>query len=318
LHLEGGRILSKHYLYTYSYHEDEEALCRMEMRSLFGFDTSSFILESTKQIKLGRSPFIKERIDIICRGKDVGDLIQQVSQLPINESTFKVLFVENPDKRGEIPFVERKKIAREIGLQLKGKVDLVHPQMFFAIMPTETGWVFGRYEKSESVWLKNQQKPHQYSTALSTKVARTIVNIAVPDINGVKVIDPCCGIGTVLVEALSMGINIIGSDNNPLVTGRARGNIAHFGYKGKVLLKDMRDIQGYYDIAIIDMPYNLCSVLPRETQMEMLVSARKFAKKVIIITIETIDSYIEEGGFTIKDRCTAKKGSFSRQVIICQ
>ncbi|PKG24788.1 RNA methyltransferase [Niallia nealsonii] len=290
----------------------------MEMRSLFGFDTSSFVLESTKQINLGRSPFIKERIDIMYRGEYVEDLIQQANQLPINESTFKVLFIENPDKRGEIPFAERKKIAREIGLQLKGKVDLVEPQMFFAIMPVGKGWIFGQYEKSESVWLKTQQKPHQYSTALSTKVARAIINIAVPDINGVKAIDPCCGIGTVLIEALSMGIDIVGSDNNPLVTGNARENIAHFGYKGEVLLKDMRDIQEYYDTAVIDMPYNLCSVLPRETQMEMLASAHRFAKKVIIITIETIDSYIEEAGFIIKDRCTAKKGSFSRQVLICE
>lgn len=309
---------SKHYLYTYSYHKDEEELCRMEMRSLFGFDTSSFVLESTKQIKLGRSPFIKEKIAVIYRGENVEDLIYQVSQLPINEATLKVLFIENPDKKGEIPFAERKRIAKEIGMQLKGKVDLVHPQIFFAIMPVENGWIFGRYEKSESVWLKNQQKPHQYSTALSTKVARTIVNIAVPHINGVKVIDPCCGIGTVLIEALSMGINIIGSDNNPLVTGRARENLAHFGYKGEVLLKDMRNIQEHYDTAIIDMPYNLCSVLPAEAQLEMLVSARRFADKVIIITIETIDDYIEEAGFIIKDRCRARKGSFSRQVLICE
>ncbi|GKU82173.1 TRM11 family methyltransferase [Niallia sp. NCCP-28] len=309
---------SNQYLYTYSYHEDEEALCRMEMRSLFGFDTSSFVLESTKEINLGRSPFIKEKIDIICRGKEIEDILQQVSDLPVNAATLKVLFIENPDKKKKISFAERKKIAKEVGLQLKGKVDLVQPQLFFAIMPVENGWIFGQYKKSESVWLKTQQKPHQYSTALSTKVARTIVNIAVPDINGVKAIDPCCGIGTVLIEALSMGIDIVGSDNNPLVTGSARENIAHFGYKGEVLLKDMRDIQEYYDTAIIDMPYNLCSVLPRETQMEMLASARRFAKKVIIITIEIIDSYIEEAGFIIKDRCMAKKGSFSRQVLICE
>lgn len=78
-------------------------------------------------------------------------------------------------------------------------------------------WIFGDYVEGESVWFRHQQKPNHYSTALSTRVARAVVNIAIPDPNGVKVIDPCCGIGTVLVESLSMGIDIVGSDNNPVI-----------------------------------------------------------------------------------------------------
>ncbi|GAA3334615.1 hypothetical protein GCM10020331_103270 [Ectobacillus funiculus] len=74
----------------------------------------------------------------------------------------------------------------------------------------------------------SEKKPHSYSTSLSTRVARAVANIAVPDPTGIKAIDPCCGIGTVLVEALSMGINIVGSDINPLVLPGARENIAHF------------------------------------------------------------------------------------------
>ncbi|MCV9888252.1 TRM11 family SAM-dependent methyltransferase [Metabacillus halosaccharovorans] len=306
------------FIYTFSCHEDEISLCQLEMRSLFGFHTGTNILESSVQINPSRSPFIKERIDIIYKADCLDELVQKVSGYQA-EKTFKVIVIEHSQATDlqKIGFEQRRKIEREIGLQLSGQVDLQNPDQLFAVIKVKDHWVFGRYTKSESIWLFHQKKPNNYSTALSTRVARAVVNIAVPTIADKKVIDPCCGAGTVIIEALSMGIDIVGSDLNPLVTRPARENIAHFGYKAKVLLRDIRDVTERYNVAIIDMPYNLCSVLEPETQLEMLKSARGFAGKVVVITTETIDALIERAGFTITDRCVAKKGSFSRQILVC-
>ncbi|MGP7818577.1 TRM11 family SAM-dependent methyltransferase [Niallia sp. 01092] len=306
------------YLYTYACHEDEISLCRLEMRSLFHVDSETLLIESPLRIDPSRSPFIKDRIDLLYKGKSVEEIICQVRDLHIKDTTFKVIFIENPDFRGEFPFEKRREMARMIGMEIKGTVNLVDPEHLFAVMPVKDGLVFGNYHKSESIWLKHQSKPQQYSTALSTRVARAVVNIAVPNPKGKKVIDPCCGIGTVLIEALSMGIDIVGSDRNPLVTGGARENIAFFGLEGEVRLMDIRDIETHYDVAIIDMPYNLCSVLPSETKLEMLQYARRFADKAVIITVEEIDFFIKEAGFIIKDRAVAKKGNFIRQVLVCE
>jgi tRNA G10 N-methylase Trm11 len=252
------------------------------------------------------------------KGSSLEDIVHQVKGLIIEELTFKVLFVENSEFDKKVGFSKRREIERAMGLLVKGKVDLVHPDLLFAIMEVKEGWIFGKYQKGESIWLQHQKKPNNYSTALSTRVARAVVNIAVPNPTGIKAIDPCCGIGTVLVEAISMGIDIVGSDINPLVTGGARKNIAYFGLEGEVTLRDIRKVTGNYDVAIIDMPYNLCSVLAPEDQREMLQSARNFAKKVVIVTIETIDSFIEQAEFVIVDRCAAKKGRFTRQVLVCE
>ncbi|MBU7593397.1 RNA methyltransferase [Metabacillus halosaccharovorans] len=288
------------------------------MRSLFGFHTETNVLESSVQINPSRSPFIKERIDVIYKADCLEDLVQKVSGYQV-EKTFKVIVIEHSQATDlqKIGFEKRRKIEREIGLQLSGQGDLQNPDQLFAVIKVKDRWVFGHYTNSESIWLFHQKKPNNYSTALSTRVARAVVNIAVPTVADKKVIDPCCGAGTVMIEALSMGIDIVGSDLNPLVTRPARENIAYFGYKAKVLLRDIRDVTGSYDVAIIDMPYNLCSVLEPETQLEMLKSARGFAGKVVVITTETIDSLIERAGFTIADRCVAKKGSFSRQILVC-
>src|SRR3954451_4163024 len=308
------------YIYNYSCREDELSLCALEMRSFFGVDSKSNILESTLKIDPSRSPFIKERIDVIYEGNQLQDIMDQVKDIPLLESTFKVIFVKNGDlgESEKVGFKERRTIEREIGLNIPGEADLLNPKQIFGIMMVNGRWVFGKYFKNEAIWLRHQKKPHSYSTALSTRVARSVANIAVPNPTGIKAIDPCCGIGTVLVEALSMGIDIVGSDINPLILPGVRENMAYFGLAGEVSLRDIRNITDRYDVAIIDMPYNLCSVITPEEQWEMLQSARKFADKLVIITIEPIDSIIDRAGYEIVDRCIAKKGLFVRQVIVCE
>ncbi len=308
------------YIYTYGYRPEEASLCRLEMRSFFGVDSNTSILESTLKIDPNRSPFIRERIDVIYEGKSLHEIVEQVKNLPMLQSTFKVIFVklEDPEVSEKVGFKERRTIEREIGLHMPGEAELLHPEQLFGIMIVNDRWIFGHYGKSEAIWLKHQQKPHGYSTALSTRVARAVANIAVPRLDGIKAIDPCCGIGTVLVEALSMGIDIDGSDINPLITSSTNENIAHFGFKKEVVVRDIRNVIGSYDVAIIDMPYNLCSVVSPEEQLEMLESTRRFSEKLVVVTIEMIDSIIEKAGFTIIDRGVVSKGGFTRQVIVCE
>jgi tRNA G10 N-methylase Trm11 len=307
----------KFFIYNYASPGEEKELCALEMRSFFGEDTESSILESTLKIDPSRSPFMRGRMDVIIESEQFEDLIEQVKKIELTGSTFKVMYVKvaGPEK---VDFEERRRIEREVGLQIPGEPELVNPDVLFGIMNVNERWVFGEYHSSEAVWLNHQQKPHSYSTSLSTRVARAVANIAVPDSAGVKAIDPCCGIGTVVVEALSMGIDIVASDINPLILPGTRENIAHFGYATEVAFKDIRKVNGRYDVAIIDMPYNLCSVITPEEQLEMLQSTYKFADKVVIVTIEPIDPIIGDAGFEIADRCVVRKGTFEREIIVCQ
>ena len=47
------------------------------------------------------------------------------------------------------------------------------------------------------------------------------------------------------------------------------------------------------------MPYNLFTHITPEEQLDILKEARRFTKKVIVVTIETIDHMVEEAGFII-------------------
>jgi tRNA G10 N-methylase Trm11 len=308
------------YIYTYVFPEDERSLCALEMRSFFREDTQSSVMESTVEFDPSRSPFIKERIAVMYEGENLQDLLLLVENLQLNGATFQVIYVENGtrSKAEKVGYEKRRSVEREIGLHVNGKPDFHHPDRTFGVMNVNGRWVFGEYLKSEAVWFRHQKKPHSYSIALNTRVARAIVNIAIPSPSGIKAIDPCCGIGTVLVEARSMGIDIVGSDLNHLILDGARANIAHFGLTGEVDLADIRAITTHYDVAIIDLPYNLYSVTTPEDQLEMLQSARSFAKKIVVVTVASIDDILIKSGFTILDRAVAKKGLFTREVIVCE
>ena len=308
------------FIYTYAYNDAERSLCHLEMRSFFGKDTELKILKSDIKIDPNRSPFMKGRLEILADGDEVEEIIAQASAFGSEEETNKVIFLKINDRQGQdkIENKERLHIERAIGSEMQGDFDLHNPDQLYAIVPFGGRWYFGLYCKSEPIWFHHMKKPKEYSTALSTRVARAVANIAVPHPEGIRAIDPCCGIGTVLLEALSMGIDIVGRDINPLVCVGSRENIAYFGLTGDVQKGAIEDITETYDVAIIDLPYNLYTHASWDEQFEILKHARRIAKKVVIVTIESMDERLKTVGFQITDRCITKKQQFSREIVVCQ
>ncbi|MEC0283335.1 TRM11 family SAM-dependent methyltransferase [Terribacillus saccharophilus] len=320
--MENQSIEINEYLYVYTMGLEERSLCRLEQRMLFGQETDNLI-KSTRMVEPSRSPFIKGRLSILYYGDSIEEIVKQVSQIELDNKTFKVVYININDlpSNQKIEFGDQRAIEKEVGWNIIGEAEMRNPDVLFGIIPFQGRWYFGSYLDSESVWLHHAKKPQEYSTALSTRLARAVVNIAAPDPAGVSIIDPCCGIGTVLVEALSMGVAINGADRNPLAVKGARENIAHFNYHGEVVVQDIAEQEGHYDIAIVDMPYNLYSSATVEEQYTIIKHARRIADRVVILTIEDMDEMILKAGFTIVDRCVANKGLkalFSRQVIVCE
>ncbi|MTD29462.1 TRM11 family methyltransferase [Planomicrobium sp. YIM 101495] len=308
------------FIYTYAYHQDEKELCQLEMRAFFGKDTEEKILKSPIGIHPSRSPFMKVRVEVLFEGAELADILKQAAEMDLETNTFKVIFpkINGLSTAEQVDFEGKREIERKVGAVITGEANLHHPDVTFGLIPYDGRWYFGKYDESESFWFKHQRKPREYSTALSTRVARAIANIAVPNPAGIKAIDPCCGIGTVLVEAISMGIDLVGRDINPLVVDGSRENIAHFGLTGSVELGPIADIIVQYDVAIIDMPYNLYTHVTSDEQLDILKAASRFTDKLIVVTIESIDHMIEEAGYSVTDRCVAKKSSFLREILVCE
>lgn len=312
------------YAYTYACHEDETELCELELRLLLGKPCSgpNGVIVSERSISASRSPFIKRKIQAAYAADSIETLIPQLSAIELGGRTFKVLYT-SASGDSSVSYEEGRQLERAAGAAIRGKAEMRNPDMLFGLVRHNGRWLLGPCEENGAVWLTRQKKPRNYSTALPVRAARAIVNIAAPapdpaEGQPIKLIDPCCGIGTVLIEALSMGFDITGVDLNPLAVRGARINLAHFGYAGNVQLGDMRELKGCYDAAIIDMPYNLCSVLPEEEQLEMLRGLRTFARRAVIVTTEPVRRAAELAGWTTVDSAELRKGSFTRFITVVE
>lgn len=308
------------YLYSFSWRKDEFELSRLEMRMFFNKDVEDNVLISQQKVEPSRSPYMRERLAIWSEEKSIEAIIEFAKSIELNDKTFKIHCL-NTSEDAIAPKIERtlrNDWMRQIGFAIGAEPNFEQPDILFGLVYYQETFYFGELVHGEAVWLKHMQKPEMYSTALSTRDARAIVNIAVPDPQGLKVIDPCCGIGTVLVEAMSMGIPIEGRDMNKRVVWGSRINLRHFGYEPHVEIGPIEEAAEGYDVAIIDMPYNLFTHISAELQQSIITNARRIAKRVVIVTIESMDEMIKHANLAIIDQAIIKKGSFERQVLVCE
>jgi len=316
------------FIYTYASHEEEADLAQLELRTLFGISPAGelFIDADNEALSPSRSPFLKRRINVAAHSDCLegnGGLLEQLRTVALEGKTFKVVFSGSDEA---FTYGEKRQLERMAGAQVTGTAAMRSPEVMFGLAKLGGRWYFGPCEDNEALWLAHQSKPQNYSTALNTRTARAVVNIAAgrghAELNGgsqaFRMIDPCCGMGTVLIEALSMGFAIDGFDMNPLAVRGARVNLAHFGYENRIALADMRLLQGSYDAAIMDMPYNLCSVLPEEESLSMLQSLRRLTSRAVIVTTVPVEEQLEKALWTKIDRAIVRKGSFTRYVTVVE
>lgn len=308
------------YLYSYACQKGEIELSRLEMRTFFNFDVEGNVLISEQKIAPSRSPFMRMRLDIWAQGTTIEQLVEDAKQIQLGERSFKIHALNNSKDSisPQLSRTVRNEMMKKIGYAIDAEPDLENPDVVLGLALYEDIYYLGELVQGEAAWLHHMQKPEMYSTALSTRDARAIVNIAAPYPQGLKVIDPCCGIGTVLVEAMSMGIPIEGRDMNKRVVWGSRINLRHFGYEPNVEIGPIEEASEGYDVAIIDMPYNLFTHISEDLQQSIITNARRIAKRVVIVTIESMDDKIANANLMIIDQAIVKKGTFERHVLVCE
>ena len=310
------KVQCEKYFYIINYNREfEEELCNMEINSLFNIKPSGKQFFSEKYINPSRSPFLKEVIKVKYEEDSLEKILSNIKKDNISYEKFKVCYVKN--KYNEISYDERLKSIREIGFIINGEADIHNPEILLGLSNIDGKWIFGEYEKNDFEWHIHDKKPYSYSNSLSLRVARALVNIAVGDNINQKLIDPCCGVGTVIIEALSMGIDAFGWELNENIAENAEKNLEFFGYDNVITHGDMTTIKDKFDTAIIDMPYGLFTPITKREQISIIRASRNITRKLIIVTFEDMSEIIEASGFEIIDTAHVSKGKFKRYISIC-
>ena len=306
----------KNYFYIINYNREfEEELCYTEINSLFQLKPNDKQFFSHKYINPSRSPFIKEVIKIKYEEDTLEEILLNIEKDKLSYEWFKVCYVKN--EHSDIGYDERLRSIRSIGMIINGEADIYNPDIMLGLTKVNSRWIFGEYEKNDFKWHIHDKKPYSYSNSLSLRVARALVNIAVENNLNQKFIDPCCGVGTVVIEALSMGINASGWELNKSIAENAEKKLQLFGYDNVITNCDMTTMDERFDTAVIDMPYGLFTPITKREQDSIIKASRRITKRLVIVTFEDMSEMIEKAGFEIIDTAHVAKGKFKRYISIC-
>ena len=295
----------KQFLYIFNYPIYEKELCELEYYYLFDDVMKSKYLLTSKDVDFYRSVFIRYRIDILKKDIEFDHLVSFLEDNPLTYYDFKVIYLKN--EITHVPYKESIDKCKQIALPIQGSVNMQNPKTTIIITKLEEEWILGILHVNDQ-WNKNENKPYTYSSSLSLRLARSLVNIGVGNHLSLKVVDPCCGIGTVVLEALSMGIDIKGYDISREVSYQARLNLEHFHYNPLVIeKKDMHMIKELYDVCILDIPYGLYSRITFEEQVELLKSTYRFTKRLILVSTIKMDEELKKIGYNVEKQCKVGK-----------
>lgn len=309
----------RRFLYSFKYDVHHTELFKLETRQLFGEETTNKVLLSDVEIDPTVSPFIKNRLEIILATEGYAVFLQKIEIEHIHAENFNVeyLILEGD----ETAFPERRTKAKDVGYRIEGEPDFTHPAISYAIGHCENVWYFGVLETHNPDWHKHKQKPCSFSNSISMTIAKTLVSLASKGDKNKQLLDACCGVGTVMLEAYCAGFNITGCDINWKAARDSRENLAHFNYETDVFCCDIAEHKTLYDAAIIDLPYNLYSYSNDTIAQNIIESTAKLTDRIVIVSIANIENIIKEAGLNITDFCTVEKkgkSTFERKIWICE
>lgn len=309
----------KKFLYVFNYPPEDRDLCALEFKALFKDKYVSKCYLTNKDYSVDRSVFIKAKIDIWQIDKDFDNLISKVDKLHKNYADFKVIYLKN--EITHVEYQETLQKCKDISWKIEGSVNMSKPQHVIAITKLGDQWICGYYHHGVPSWKKHNKKPHTFSNSLDIRLARTLINIAAGDNEKIRIVDPCCGMGTVVLEGLALGLDIEGFDISREISWLARKNLKYFGYDEYLINKvSIHDLQKHYDVAIMDIPYNLYTPITYQEQCQIIQSSRKICDKMIMVTFENMSKEINQAGFLIIDSCLRKKTEyvkFGRYIYVC-
>ena len=303
------------YLYLITYRREFKELCALEMKYIFNSTDSDLYHFTNDNIDISTSTFFKARINIMYKSKHINDIETQITKDKLTFHKYKIRYIKLDDTK----YQERLSAMRICGTAIEGDFEIKNPLIDLALTRIEGEWVLGYYEPNPNEWISRRKKPFNYSHALEVKLAKSLVNLATSSQKNLLLVDPCCGIGTVLIEARSNGITIDGFEMNSLVAEHCNVNLQHFNFNPDVRNMDMHNISNHYDVAIIDIPYGQFSNITLKEQISLLKKTKEISNKAVILTMDDMTNEILELGYNITDTCIIEKSNaFKRHIYICK
>lgn len=260
-------------------------------------------------VDVGRSAYVSECCRLLARGETLEGLLAASEKLRMRLDRFRI----RARKERTVEAPRSQDIECALADTISGSPDLSHPLIELVAWGLPGQWLLGELiSRTDRGWLGHEQRPFQYSSALPPRIARAMVNlVAAP---GGRIIDPCCGSATVLVEAGYMGIEPFGWEINPTVAEQGAVNICHHGQAAWLVVGDGRTARGSWDGAVLDLPYGIANDRVEEVCEGLVAHALKVARLVAVVTVGELSGFATAHGAQMLGAGTIYKSKLRRRV----
>ncbi|WP_395161048.1 TRM11 family SAM-dependent methyltransferase [Ilumatobacter sp.] len=265
--------------------------------------------------RIDRAAYVHRGLRIILSTRTIDELRDAIAARAstIASDRFRI-DVHDPERRSPLGRIE---MAISLADALQEFPDLRDPLHHFLVIVGEHNLLFGEIEaESTASYRLHDSKPWTTSSSLDGRFSRALINL-VPDAR--SILDPCCGAGSIVVEAASLGIEAFGVDWKPALAGMTRENLAHFGYPGTVVQADSRTHVQHADAIVTDLPYGHAINADEGIIRAILEQSAGLAPRAVFVAPANITTWLTDTGFTnVQVHTVMKRRGFTRWVHVAE
>lgn len=275
----------------------DNELVAEECRSLTGVAPEEDIAWGAETRFIGRGAFLGQAMEVIASGHDLASLCEETRERTsgMDLTGFRITIVNRTDRDVTIP-----DHVVPLADAIPWYPDLTHPRFELALLVTDTHWLLTCIvDEIDRGYRIHDGKPGRTSYSMPTQLARAMVNL-LPRTSR-SILDPCCGTGSLPLEALSLGFQVSCGDLNPNLVQMTNENLAHFGYEPCAVEQDARSWHGHFDAVITDVPYgryNHTREAGEQLTREILSTLPALAPLAIIVAEVDFSDVLRTVGFS--------------------
>ncbi len=268
-------------------------LVSAECQQLTGGEPDSSGLASCDSIEqICDAAYLRFGARRIVQTRTLEELVGWLQHARFRATDFRIRLVNLTDKGWK----SRQSLIVAVADAIHGRPDLMHPRdQFLLVVSHHACWLGEIAVRAEHSYRLHEAKPYSTAGSLPARLARALVNLVAPE--ATCILNPCCGSGSILLEARALGLEAHGADWNPRMVGMSRRNLDHFDYAASVELIDAREWTRTGDALIADLPYGTSHPLDEGVMHELLRNAAGLAPLAAIVAAKDISGWLRRSGF---------------------
>jgi tRNA (guanine10-N2)-dimethyltransferase len=299
------------YFYHYSYEDGEQAIAQTLYQLLFPNQAYQSHFFSHQTYHPDYCVHLHYRIDILVQGDTIETLLNNSQTLNLSTYHLKYLIIGQ-----EFDYPTRLAITKQIAQALPGIGTLDNPDQELYWGFHQNQWFIGTKLDNQYPYKLHKHRPHQYSNSLPTRLCHSLMVLVDQYFTHPKIIDPCCGVGTLLVEALLNNQQITGYEINPLIASHGNANLVYFNLPPVIKNQDMLSSRDTFDLVILDIPYGLYNPYEYQSQLLLLQHCPRLAPYLLLISIEEPSILLQQLGYQPIMQTSITKGKFTRLITL--